>query len=899
MRNAIACFVSVLLVLHIFPYLYVAEAGDEGGKRVGTTELLVFNNHTYSYVNEPVKTYLSFSQGEVYNNSIRVYDSSKREIPSQVWNVEYYPGGKYIRTCNITFLADLAAGKATHFWVNYSSIDVGRSNYSAWSDLKISGDGFRKDVKVENGYFTAFIKANSTLGVYRFYLKPGNISLVWGNSSITGFTLMLDGAFYTANDLKAESVSVVSMGPVFTQVDIVGSLDGIRVYQSIIFYAHLPYIDSILRVVNDGRRVDWIRPMQIFFRHGVYENYTLSTGENGDLLVHAMKYPNGNAYRPQVWWALGGRYGTILFVQKPVQNISYIILHDTDSFTIVANVGNETLINDGQTELSYSLRICLLGSYDINRAKAVAKIFIQPARATLKLPVAFLSIDSPIKIPIYSRFAITVTINVLQDLNNCTLVLSTPQAVLNVSGKLSAYLGFLKRGSVRTVTWSVFGTFAGKVTIGVLLKSKEGSANASTAVLVYIPAIAPPVRVKLRVLDFTGKLNMSFVNVTFLDSEGMARSNPRWVVTDKNGYAECSIEPGSYLANVVDRGRTILVKNVTISGPASITLNCWVYTVNFQVFGPDGKTLQEGSRVLIIVYENVTGKLVPVASAVSNASGFARVTSIRNGTYIIKGYVRDIESGALNIKVNSEGAIYPLHLKFLTLTAKVVSDEGKPVGNCTISIYDFGGHLVDMRLTDSEGGAIFSNLAFRNYTYLVDWGGTRVASGFIYPTGLVTDVTIRSRVYTVTIEAIDAWGNPLKGALVTIRPLSGRSSKTIVADDMGRAILLASTGNYSVSVNSAGYVSSEIVNVRSSGTVQIRCTLNSVIYILLATSGSSWVALGLVWRWRTRGVSYEELRAKDMLAKLEELYAAGEVEYPLYRKLKDEYSSQLRRVRTR
>ncbi|MBO3803565.1 MAG: carboxypeptidase regulatory-like domain-containing protein [Candidatus Brockarchaeota archaeon] len=900
MRGARACFASVLLALSLLPNLgYLAGAEREGGGRAASTELIFANNHTYSYANEPVNAHLSFSQGEAYNNSIRVYDSSGREVPSQAWNVEYYPGGKYVRSCNITFLADLPAMKETRYRVNYTSTDVGAANYSAWSDLRVSGDGFKSDVKVENGYFTAFVKANSTLGVFRFYLKPGNVSLIWGNSSLTGFTMMLDGTFYTANELKAESVSVVCSGPVFARVDIAGSVGGVRVCQSIFFYAHSPYVDSILRISNAGSRVDWIRPLQIFFRHGAYANYTLSTGESGSLERHSREFPEGNAYRPQAWWALGGAFGTVLFVQKPAQNISYIILHDTPTFTTVANVGNETLLNEAPAEVEYRLRIGLLESNDVERAKAVAKIFAQPARARFKLPVAYLSIEAPARVPIYTKFTVEVTVSVLQDLNNCTLTLSAPQASLNVSGKLSAYLGFLKKGSVRTVAWSIYGKLAGKAGILALLKSREGSANASTTVAVYIPAIAPPVKVKLRVVDFAGKNNMSLVNVTFLDGEGVARSNPPWVVTDKGGYAECSLEPGSYLAKVVDRGRTILAKNVTISGPASLTLNCWVYSADFLVLGPDGKALPESSRALVIIYENVSGKLVPVASAVSNETGYARISGIRNGTYVAKGYVRDAESGAVKVKVSSEGSVHSLSLRFLTIVARVVSDEGNPVGNCTVSIYDLGGRLVDMRIADPDGRVTFSNLAFQNYTYLVDWAGTRVASGFIYPDRLVTEVTIRSRVYKVTVEATDAWGNPLKGALVTVRPLTGRAGKTLVTNELGRAVFYASTGNYSVSVNSAGYVSSEILNVRSSGVVQVRCSPNSVIYVLIATSGSSWVALGLVWRWRTRGVSYEELKAKEMLAKLEDLYAAGEVEYPLYRKLKEEYSSQLRRVRTR
>jgi len=236
----------------------------------------------------------------------------------------------------------------------------------------------------------------------------------------------------------------------------------------------------------------------------------------------------------------------------------------------------------------------------------------------------------------------------------------------------------------------------------------------------------------------------------------------------------------------------------------------------------------------------------------------------------------------------------------------VLSDEDQPVRNCTVSIYDFDGHLVDQRPVDERGEADFPNLAYQNYTYLVDWAGTtppgptRVAAGFINPTsGLVADVTVRSRVYAVAIAATDFWGNPLRGAQVTVRPVQSVTAKSLVTDNNGSCSLFLSTGNYTVDMSAGGYVGSEVVDVRSSSAVDVRGTINPVVYATIALSSSGWVALGIVWRWKTRGLSYEELKVKEMIAKLDDLYEAGEVEYPLYRRLKEEYSSQLRQVRTR
>jgi len=894
MRQLKICLFLFLLVLSLYspPSKYEASAAPSAVSQTKSTQILVNNSLAYHYVDEPVSAHLTFSQGEANNNSIRIYDSQKREIPSQLWNVEYYPGSRYIHSCNITFLGDLAARGNTPYRVNYSSSDIGMSNYSQWTDLKISGDGFHKDIRIENSYFIAYIKANSTLGVYKFILKPGNDSQLLPNSSLTAYTMWLD-SFYSANDLQADRVLVETRGSVFTRVILRGTRAGISIYQSITFYAHSPYIESTLQVSNSGRGVTWMRPMQILFKHGTYENYTLSTGEGGALEAAE----NGNAYRPQAWWALIGKSGTLLFLQKPLGNLSYVILLDTPTFTTVANVGNETLIDSKEVQLTYELRICLMGKFDASAAKAVADIFRGPPLATIKLPVAFLSLDLKSRNQIYHKFTIAVNITVLQDLNNCTLYLEVPKTI-DVSGKPSAYLGFLKKGSVRTVTWSVFGTSTGQLAISASFRSKEGSANASSDTLVFIPAIAPPVKVKLRVVDFLGKLNISYANVTIYDSQSFVRLK---TLADKVGNVECSLEPGIYTVKVVDGGRLIGVKNVTIFGPASLTINCWIFTAQFRVLGPDNNPLPEGSKAQVVLYENVTGKLVPIGSAVSNSTGYAMIVNIRNGTYIAKGYVRRVESGAVNVVINSEGSMNTLYLKFLTLKLRVISDEGEPVGNCTVSIYDFDGHLVDVRAVDEGGEADFPNLAYQNYTYLVDWTGTRVASGFIYPDKLefITDVTIRSRVYTMTIDAMDMWGNPLQRAQVIIRPVQGITRTILVTGDDGLLSLPLSTGNYSVEVSSGGYIGSLTVNLKSSSTVEVRCGINLVVYISIALSSSGWIALGFIWRWKTRGFSYEELKVKDMITKLDELYEAGEVEYPLYRRLKEEYSSQLRRVRTR
>jgi len=898
MRWSKICLFLFLLAFPLYSPLskYEASSGLNNEQQIKSTEILVNNSLSYSYVNEPISTYITFSQGEAYNNSIRIYDSKKREIPSQLWNVEYYTGSKDIRTCNITFLADLAASVNTHYWVNYSSSDIGMSNYSQWSDLKVSGDGFHKDVRIENSYLIAYIKANSTLGVYNFILKPGNVSQLWPNSSLTGYTFSLDGNFYSANDLQADRVLVDAKGPVFTRVILGGTIAGISISQSIVFYAHSPYIESTLEVSNSGVGVDWIRPMQIFFKHGTYENYTLSTGERGSLVAHSLAYPEGNAYQPQNWWAFVGKSGSLLFLQKPLNNLSFVILHDTPTYTTVANVGNETLIDSKNVQLTYKLRICLFGKFDASVAKAAADIFRGPPHATVKLPVAFLSVENPSRIQIYSRFTITATITVLQDANNCTLYITVPQTLIAVSGKLSAYLGFLKQGSIRTVTWSAFGTFAGKLAIGVSFRSREGFANASSDVLVFIPAIAPPVKVKFRIVDYIGKLNISYANVTIYDSQSLLRL---WTLTDKKGNAECLLEPDIYSVKVMEGGSLIGAKDITIFGSSSFTINCWLFSAQFRILGPDNKPLQEGSRAQVILYENISGKLVPIGSAVSNSTGYATVTDIRNGTYIAKGYVRKVESGAVNVVVNSEGSMHTLSMKFLTLKVRVLSDEYEPVSNCTVSIYDFNGHLVDVRVSDEGGEADFPNLAYQNYTYLVDWTGTRVATGFIYPDKLVYNVTIRSRVYMIAIVATDIWGNPLQEAQVIVKPVQSITSKTLVTDNNGHCSLLLSTDNYTIDVNSGGYVASMIVNVKSSSSIEVRGSISSVVYASIALSSSGWIALGFIWRWKTRGLSYEELKVKEMITKLDELYEAGEVEYPMYRKLKDEYSSQLRQVRTR
>ncbi|NHI91434.1 MAG: hypothetical protein EAX96_02955 [Candidatus Lokiarchaeota archaeon] len=118
----------------------------------------------------PVDVDLSFSSGECINNSIRVYDNESVEIPSQVWDIEYYTGTSYISKAKVTFLANISGLNTKTYQILYSDLPdpFPEPDYSVFANgINASFDG-QKVTVVQDYYSIEFAENN---GVYNFTLN--------------------------------------------------------------------------------------------------------------------------------------------------------------------------------------------------------------------------------------------------------------------------------------------------------------------------------------------------------------------------------------------------------------------------------------------------------------------------------------------------------------------------------------------------------------------------------------------------------------------------------------------------------------------------------------------------------------------------------------------------------
>ncbi|MBN1215282.1 MAG: LamG domain-containing protein [Candidatus Lokiarchaeota archaeon] len=101
------------------------------------TGLVIENKYDYDRF-EPVNVYLTFEDGEHYEDSGRlvIYNFTgsedwSDEIPVQVWNISYY-SANYISSCTITFLVNISANSnCTYFFYYNENLDgIGIPNYN-------------------------------------------------------------------------------------------------------------------------------------------------------------------------------------------------------------------------------------------------------------------------------------------------------------------------------------------------------------------------------------------------------------------------------------------------------------------------------------------------------------------------------------------------------------------------------------------------------------------------------------------------------------------------------------------------------------------------------------------------------------------------------------------------
>lgn len=856
--------------------------------------ITITNNLSVARLNEPVNINLTFSQGEAYNNSLRLYDPEGRESPYQVKDALYYSGSRYYSRCSLAFPVNIAANSGANYSLTYSTQDIGVPDFRKWSDLNISGDGLHQNITVWNSFYRAVILANSSQGISQFHYLPmgQNRSLVWGGWSLIGFSFNVNESLYGVRDLENSSVRVLHKGPVFIEIVINGSREGLYVECHLEFFAHLPSVYAKMIFENRGAKLSWYYPLHVLYTKDLFSRYLLSDGT--DDVIASTGW--GKSFSTQKWWTLyDPASGGVCNMQIPTDKISRVIVGgDFPDFDVALNKGEGKYLDEKGERVQFLTKIFPYVRVENETLTFEYEKFVKPLIALPQTVVATIRVSSPREVEIDTKFFVTAEIIALTNCTNPSISLSFLKDTFMIDrNQTTQYVGNLTFGQTKSVSWNLTAKQEGEYTLTADFKCQEGRAAGETPITVYLSSVTPLVSVTFRTVDADGERGLGNLNITLQDSRGKIY---RSAISNGTGYADLKIGMGNYYVKVYSGPRLVGYKTALITASVSMLIKCWAYDVNVLLLNRDGKPLP-GMAVSLKSMADTTKK---EASAVvfagqSRADGVARIENVWNDTYSLT--VFGIGAKLANATVNIQGdeRNETLICNVADLLVHVKTPDGQPIFNVTARLYGEE-KIISTEFSDAAGNIRFRNLLLGNYTLFLSWMKADIGSVRIALFDGSKEIIVEGDISRLTIMCIDIWGKPLAGADVAIQ--SGREIYKYKANESGYVSEIVPAGRpYRVSVYSGIYSGAVDITVTESSVITVVCNIKYTIAIYLGVLSAAWAGVGWFFRRQRREVSFELIRCKDRISRLEELYGRGEVEYPLYTKIKKEYEEELRKLR--
>jgi hypothetical protein len=345
--------------------------------------------------------------------------------------------------------------------------------------------------------------------------------------------------------------------------------------------------------------------------------------------------------------------------------------------------------------------------------------------------------------------------------------------------------------------------------------------------------------------------------------------------------------------------RTIGYSGIKVTETKVFTIKCWTNNLTVTCVDLDGAPLA-GYVVLlydqlvfhsptnITVVTNQTRQLINWTKTDEN--GIARFKDLWNGTYwitvssgeIVKEMILNLQE---TVSVKIIGETTDMSLAFVTRT-------GQPLSGAIVSVYDDSGNLIFREYTDASGHILRNGLRLGNYTVNVGWMGTQVASGTV---NIQSDYgkTITCWVYSLTLRSVDQFGNVLPKADVVIQATNQRIRADTDTDETGSLAILLPQGSYAVFIDSGIFSGSQAVNLGSNQNYTVICNIKPIVWISLVLLILPFTSFTVLLERRKLRTPLEIRRYKNMLSKLEMMYKNGQVEYKIYRKLREEYDARI------
>ncbi len=372
------------------------------------------------------------------------------------------------------------------------------------------------------------------------------------------------------------------------------------------------------------------------------------------------------------------------------------------------------------------------------------------------------------------------------------------------------------------------------------------------------------------------------------------------IETDVNGTASFfGVWNGTYGIRDADGGvyGTCLL---SVQEPTEVTLKTGNLTV--VCVDQENQPLQD---YIVFLYEYPDFYISPTVAATddrtglllnwvkTNENGTAYFDGLWNGTFCLK--VVGVEQVGREVVNVQETGFFTIKCSKTYMALTFTTLLGEPLVDATVYIHNSAGDLVYRDRTDQNGGIFHESVYLDIYRIYLYWMGTQVWSGAINTTE-VRELTTSCPIYTVVFSFVDQFGNPLADADATLRMRSQTTWVPFIemkTDAEGRCTQLLPAGTYQVSCAQKIYATNSIVSISHDGPIKVACSIQSTIWLLTFFVALPLVLFSLVVERKKIKAPMEIKRYRTMLMKLGSMYNNGQVEYKIYRKLKEEYEAKL------
>jgi len=372
------------------------------------------------------------------------------------------------------------------------------------------------------------------------------------------------------------------------------------------------------------------------------------------------------------------------------------------------------------------------------------------------------------------------------------------------------------------------------------------------------------------------------------------QTNSTGFIQRKNIY----VMDGLYTVSAYVRERVVGREVINLTESKPLTVELWTSNLTVTVLDREGKPLPNypvflydqlvfHSRKNFTLITNHTGSLVNLTWTDENGTAYFK--DLWNGTYQVRVMAGKVV-GVYTVDLQkTESVTVKCNKTYMALT--LLSWSGEPLPEAIILAYDSDGNLFLKDRADRKGRVIWEGIYLDNYTIRVEWMGTEVWSGIIN-LNENRERTIRCQVYRLTLQCTSLFGKKLTGADIILKKEMSRGESTVIlrseTDGKGSISLLLPYGSYEVSCSYGIYSGSTRIILDRDQVINLTCSIRFDVWASMVAVALPLVIFTIFLERRRLRIPLEIRRYKSMLSKLESMYDAGQVEYKIYRKIREE-----------